>query len=320
MCPIFFFAASLSLPWFSNTSPPPPPAPAPAHKLSTGAASSAIDATYKLAIEEAIAFSPSAFNRTLKLGAHQNPLTDKFTSHHYETMYGLFLYPLREARLKLFEIGLGCKHALTDARSARFWRRFLPNADLWVAELSEACVEYAKKKGLLDGIHVVTGSQGNYSTLRSWIATSGGQFDVVVDDGSHFNSHIMMSFSALWPEVVPGGFYFIEDMEVGMRKPFEDTGGSGLMLQVIQAWQEQLVYQPKRVNKTLACRHPLPYDLAFVFCQNDACMLGKAKDQAARHDQGQVWRGRRSMTKKQCEALGIEEWAMSEKHTAIAGS
>merc|ERR1712187_926007 len=37
-------------------------------------------------------------------------------------------------------------------------------------------------------------------------------FDLVVDDGSHFNKGIKTSLEHLWPVTVPGGYYVIEDM------------------------------------------------------------------------------------------------------------
>ena len=38
------------------------------------------------------------------------------------------------------------------------------------------------------------------------------QFDIIIDDGSHIESHIMTTFNTLFEKYLsPGGLYFIED-------------------------------------------------------------------------------------------------------------
>ena len=67
-----------------------------------------------------------------------------------------------------------------------------------------------RQKGAMPpGVNVVTGDQGNIEVLERWVKESGGNFDVVVDDGGHKNSQIYNTFNVLWDEVNPGGFYFI---------------------------------------------------------------------------------------------------------------
>ena len=47
---------------------------------------------------------------------------------------------------------------------------------------------------------------------RCFIADYGKDFDIVIDDGGHFNDGIITSFNGLWPYVKPGGFYAVEDL------------------------------------------------------------------------------------------------------------
>ena len=38
------------------------------------------------------------------------------------------------------------------------------------------------------------------------------KFDIIIDDGSHIDSHIMVSFNTLFDRYLsPGGLYFVED-------------------------------------------------------------------------------------------------------------
>jgi hypothetical protein len=43
-------------------------------------------------------------------------------------------------------------------------------------------------------IQVVTGDQADNKTLDSWVATTGGDFDVIIDDGGHTMPQIYWSF------------------------------------------------------------------------------------------------------------------------------
>ena len=43
---------------------------------------------------------------------------------------------------------------------------------------------------------------------------SGGEFDVIIDDGSHRPMHQQISLVSLYPHLKPGGQYIIEDLHV----------------------------------------------------------------------------------------------------------
>jgi hypothetical protein len=53
------------------------------------------------------------------------------------------------------------------------------------------------------------------STGLSALASTHGPFDIVVDDASHRTKETRRSFEVLWPHVVVGGTYVIEDWAVG---------------------------------------------------------------------------------------------------------
>jgi len=112
-------------------------------------------------------------------------------------MYGIFLAPMRHLGrpVKMLEIGLGCNKGSMHAGigpSVALWQKLLPGVELWEAEYDKHCLQAARKHGLLDSIHPVQGSQGNRTTLRDWVKQSGGNFDAIIDDGSHRQAHIMV--------------------------------------------------------------------------------------------------------------------------------
>ena len=98
--------------------------------------------------------------------------SDKITTHKYDVMYGMLLYPIvRFAKhsdqiVKLLEIGLGCDMNYGPGRSAAMWQHlFGKNGEIWEADIDASCVSKAREKGQLDGIHTLIGHQGLLVTL-----------------------------------------------------------------------------------------------------------------------------------------------------------
>ena len=55
-------------------------------------------------------------------------------------------------------------------------------------------------------VNVLIGDQGSEVDMARWIKESGGEFDAIVDDGSHKNHHIYKSLQYLWRNALaPGG-------------------------------------------------------------------------------------------------------------------
>lgn len=123
---------------------------------------------------------------------------------------------------------------------------------------------------MLEGINTLTGDQVKGSTLDSWIEQSGGNFDVIIDDGGHHNCQIWTSFQKLWPTVKPGGLYFIEDMQVAKYdhyKTYSTTlcnGSTTIVPENLKGIMDDLIYDTERKS-----------DIKFIFCQSEACVLAK---------------------------------------------
>mmetsp|Transcript_26695 Transcript_26695/g.56400 ORF Transcript_26695/g.56400 Transcript_26695/m.56400 type:complete len:412 (-) Transcript_26695:26-1261(-) len=202
------------------------------------------------------------------------PVTDKITTHSYHTMYGQYLLPYYQSKpnMKMLEIGLGCDMNYEPGASVALWKKLFPKADLWEAEYNATCVELSTKQGKLDGFNVLVGDQGNNETLDEWIKKSEGGFDVIIDDGGHQNCQIMASFIKLWPTVKPGGLYFIEDLSVGKWKGYKEYSTASCSKKFVfshklQEWVDDLVYQGLYGSNK--------WDVHFMFCQAEACVLGK---------------------------------------------
>mmetsp|Transcript_15539 Transcript_15539/g.38997 ORF Transcript_15539/g.38997 Transcript_15539/m.38997 type:complete len:336 (-) Transcript_15539:119-1126(-) len=212
------------------------------------------------------------------------PVSDKVTAHSFQTMYGWALTPARNKTMRKFlEIGLGCHMSYGAGASVRVWAELFPLAERWEAEFDEQCVRKMSEK--LVGINVVTGDQGNRTTLARWINQTGGRFDMIVDDGGHYNDQVMVSFEELWPELNPGGLYVMEDLHVGRSVRYDTPYGknyTNVPSDFVQSVAELLLTGNTSVKPTLATEistsyTPPPVDAAWVLCQLQACMLGKRR-------------------------------------------
>jgi hypothetical protein len=87
-----------------------------------------------------------------------------------------------------------------------------------------------------------------------------GPIDIVIDDGSHVNEHVITSFDALFGHVRPGGLYVIEDLQSsywpGWGGSSGDTAGPGTSIGFLKTLldglhhQEQVHPEPRTPSAT----------------------------------------------------------------------
>jgi len=63
-----------------------------------------------------------------------------------------------------------------------------------------------------DRIKTFIGDQSDRGHLEEFIDKYSGDFDIIIDDGLHFQQHQQVSLSFLFPYVKPNGVYVIEDL------------------------------------------------------------------------------------------------------------
>jgi hypothetical protein len=160
-------------------------------------------------------------------------------SHAYHVAYDRFLGPLRNRRLSMLEIGLGCDMPKGVGASTFVWRRFLPCANLTILEFNGACAQ--NHVHLAD--KMVAGDQSNVADLERAV-TAGGPFHVIIDDGGHSMKQQITSLRFLFPRMPPGGIYVIEDLHTSFMSRFQDNHGetthqfiSDIESQLHHAWE-----------------------------------------------------------------------------------
>lgn len=147
-----------------------------------------------------------------------NPMTALFFDHegylihkwtHYLAAYDQEFGPFRLGVLqpdgsrrpvRMLEIGV------SNGGSLQLWRSYFgPEASIWGIDIDERCAA-------LEGDFTIRiGSQADPGFLRSLIEEMGG-VDIVLDDGSHVAQDQEATFRTLFPLLINGGLYVVEDL------------------------------------------------------------------------------------------------------------
>ena len=142
--------------------------------------------------------------------------TDKGTrfkeGHNYTSVYQSFIS--NQEKKKMLEIGL------FDGASTMMWQRFNPNLENVVIDISSENLKKQFESSFdKNRVLIELGDQSDVVFLKK-IGDKYGPFDYIIDDGSHFQHHIQISFSVLFEYLNSGGFYFIEDLHIHLSKKY----------------------------------------------------------------------------------------------------
>lgn len=126
--------------------------------------------------------------------------TDKSSEiHNYCVKYEKYIPFKRYDKINILEIGV------LDGKSLSTWKEYFYRANILGIDINPDCKKYEEPR-----ISVEIGSQDDGKFLsRTW--QQYGPFDMILDDGSHMNEHVIYSFEHLWGSVKSGGVYIVED-------------------------------------------------------------------------------------------------------------
>jgi hypothetical protein len=132
---------------------------------------------------------------------HQGKTTDKWSG--YLPLYDELLGPIRAEPISLLEIGV------QNGGSLEIYERFFPHAKKIVGvDVEERC---ATLKYRTERVSIVIGDAGTM-TVKEKVLQHAGEFDVIIDDGSHKSEDIIEAFLLYFPLLRPGGTYVVEDL------------------------------------------------------------------------------------------------------------
>lgn len=139
----------------------------------------------------------------------------------YSSLYNALFLHMKQWPVRLLEIGVGTMiegahssmkgympDSYTPGASLRAWRDFFYNGEIHGMDVQPDCM-------LQDEWRIQTHlcNSTSASDCRFWIEGNPGlSFDIIVDDGSHWDLHQLETLKNLFPLLKTGGFYVIEDV------------------------------------------------------------------------------------------------------------
>jgi SAM-dependent methyltransferase len=143
--------------------------------------------------------------------------TDKGTmdyGHRYTLFYHELLDELSKKHIKMLEIGVADPRF--PGASLKMWNEYFPDIELIGYDINPDAKQFEK-----ENVSVFIGDQNNPAHLEECVKTYGGDFDIIVDDGSHYGEHIVTSFKTLYPYLKEGGIYIIEDLHAAQLDEYK---------------------------------------------------------------------------------------------------
>jgi len=139
-----------------------------------------------------------------------------FSNHTYTPQYHKLLHDIRNNVEILLEIGIGnipLMQKLTNSSykpgaSLRMWRDYFLNAQVIGCDILES-VLFTEER-----ISTFILDQSNEESLKNLIDKIEKKVDIIIDDGSHIQEHMVKSFNILWKIIKPNGLYIIEDIHI----------------------------------------------------------------------------------------------------------
>lgn len=196
--------------------------------------------------------------------------TDKIEGHNYTVHYMSHFKKYRLKRIKLLEIGVGgYDNPLAGGNSLRMWKHYFPFGKIFSLDI------YDKSPHEENRIKIFKGSQIDGEFLNK-ICNEIGDLDIIIDDGSHVNSHVIETFKILFPKLKEDGIYAIEDTQTSYWSDYggdsRDLGNPNTMMNYFKTLVDGLNheefekpdYQKNYFDKNIVSMH-FYHNLIFIY-------------------------------------------------------
>ena len=133
--------------------------------------------------------------------------------HNYTKVYANYFDAIKDKPLKFLEIGI------YKGASVRLWESYFPNAELHFIDITLSNLIYQPSRA---NLHLA--DQSNSNQLLAVMNETGGQYDIILDDGGHTMDQQKTTFKMLFPYLKSGGIFIIEDLHTSYWRAFDGGG------------------------------------------------------------------------------------------------
>jgi len=147
----------------------------------------------------------------VELQNHYQFKTDKNSTHSYLETYDKLFNDYKHTKINLLEIGV------LDGGSLELWNKyFTPNSNIYGLEVYVQRIPEHQLS--LSNVHILYKDVNfiNDNFLQPI------QFDIIIDDGTHYLKDQVNTFEKLKNRLTPGGVYVIEDLQPDAYQHFTE--------------------------------------------------------------------------------------------------
>jgi len=119
--------------------------------------------------------------------------------HNYTRYYEQYFEKNRNKNFKILEIGVQFGYSM------KAWKEYFQNSSICGIDVGD-CAYLAEER-----VIILKGDQSDKTFLEE-TNSKYGPFDIIIDDGSHKNGDMIISFETMFPLLKNGGIYVVEDM------------------------------------------------------------------------------------------------------------
>lgn len=151
--------------------------------------------------------------------------SDKHFLNQYEKIYGYVFNVLQKKNdiKKVLEIGLGTRNKQVPGNmtwnnfsecggSIRAWRDYLPTTQIYGCDVDRTALFQEER------IKTYFVDQLSPKTFDDLLVETGGEFDVIIDDGLHYVHANLNSFAFALRALKAGGVFVLEDVDIMYSK------------------------------------------------------------------------------------------------------
>lgn len=136
-------------------------------------------------------------------------MNDKYGVHFYAIHYQKFFKKYKFKKVKVLEIGVHVGSSL------KVWSNYFVRGEILAFDILYTQIKVNKCK-------ILKGDQSDPGFLKE-IGDKYGPFDIIIDDGSHLSSHVIVSLECLWKYLKIGGLYCIEDLQTSYWTDYDGS-------------------------------------------------------------------------------------------------
>jgi hypothetical protein len=228
---------------------------------------------------------------------------------HYEDQLAKF----RQHDMNVLEIGV------FRGASLRLWEKYFPQATVIGIDINPESAKHSGGRKIVE-----VGSQVDATFLRA--VTTKYPPTIIIDDGSHVADHVQFSFEAMFPALLPGGCYVIEDIAFHP----EGSGYRGTSSLDTPGYVERIVTLTNVPRSTLGMSRSFQAALqmidkvtlipfgAFIWKKPDVDLLALIRAKEALVEQSDTVENWRGLTKFMLARNGSPTHAVAVANRAIA--